>query len=42
MFCLMLTSCAELNNEGVGTVAGGIAGGILGNQIGGGSGRVWQ
>lgn len=37
---LLLTSCAELNNEGVGTVAGGIAGGILGNQIGGGSGRV--
>ncbi len=37
---LMLSACADLNNEGVGTVAGGIAGGILGSQIGGGSGRV--
>lgn len=32
--------CSEVNQEGVGAVAGGVAGGILGNQIGGGSGQV--
>lgn len=35
-----LTSCAEINNEGVGTVTGGVVGGLLGSQFGGGSGRV--
>jgi surface antigen len=39
-FSLFLTSCAELTNADVGTVAGGVVGGILGNQIGGGAGRV--
>lgn len=29
-----------MNNEGVGTIAGGVAGGLLGSQFGGGSGKV--
>lgn len=37
---LLLTGCAPVNNEGVGTVAGGVVGGLLGSQFGGGSGRV--
>lgn len=37
---LMLSSCSQVNNEGVGTVAGGVVGGLLGSQFGGGSGRV--
>lgn len=36
----LLTGCAEVSNEGVGTVAGGVVGGLLGSQFGGGSGRV--
>lgn len=39
-FSTLLTSCCEINNEGVGALAGGAVGGILGNQIGGGSGKV--
>jgi len=35
-----LTGCAQINNEGVGTVTGGVVGGLLGSQFGGGSGRV--
>lgn len=35
-----LTGCAEINNEGVGTLTGGVVGGLLGSQFGGGSGRV--
>ncbi|MDF1827113.1 MAG: RT0821/Lpp0805 family surface protein [Legionellaceae bacterium] len=37
---LSVVGCTEVNQEGVGSVAGGVAGGILGNQIGGGSGNV--
>lgn len=37
---VFLTSCAEINNEGVGTVTGGVVGGLLGSQFGSGSGRV--
>ena len=40
MSALLLSSCAEVNNEGVGTVTGGVVGGLLGSQFGGGSGRV--
>lgn len=29
-----------MNNEGVGTIAGGVAGGLLGSQFGSGSGKV--
>lgn len=36
----MLTSCAGINNEGVGTLSGGAIGGLLGSQFGGGSGKV--
>jgi surface antigen len=39
-FALLLTGCAPINNEGVGTVTGGVVGGLLGSQFGGGSGRV--
>ena len=44
-WCVVLVAfsvvgCSEINQEGVGSVAGGVAGGILGNQIGGGSGKV--
>jgi surface antigen len=37
---IFLSGCAEVNNEGVGTVAGGVVGGLLGSQFGSGSGRV--
>lgn len=37
---MLLTGCGPVNNEGVGTVAGGVVGGLLGSQFGGGSGRV--
>ncbi len=37
---LFLTGCAEVNNEGVGSLTGGVVGGLLGSQFGGGSGRV--
>lgn len=36
----LLGGCAEMNNEGVGTITGGVVGGLLGSQFGGGSGRV--
>lgn len=37
---VLLSGCAEMNNEGVGTVTGGVVGGLLGSQFGGGSGKV--
>ncbi len=37
---LLLSSCAPVDNEMVGTVAGGVAGGLLGSTIGGGAGKV--
>lgn len=36
----LLSSCASLTNEDVGTVGGGVIGGLLGSQFGGGSGKV--
>ncbi|MFC3907968.1 RT0821/Lpp0805 family surface protein [Legionella dresdenensis] len=36
----MLSGCAPVTNEGVGTVTGGVVGGLIGSQFGGGSGRV--
>lgn len=39
-FSVFLTGCAEVNNEGIGTVTGGVVGGLLGSQFGGGSGKV--
>jgi surface antigen len=37
---MMLMGCTQVNNEGVGTVAGGVVGGLLGSQFGGGAGKV--
>ena len=37
---MMLTGCAEVTNEGIGTVAGGVVGGVIGSQFGGGAGKV--
>ncbi len=37
---VFLTGCAQVTNEGVGTVSGGVIGGLLGSQFGGGSGKV--
>lgn len=37
---VLLTSCAEVTNEGVGTLTGGVVGGLIGSQFGGGSGKV--
>ncbi|WP_028387555.1 RT0821/Lpp0805 family surface protein [Legionella fairfieldensis] len=37
---VLLTSCAEINNEGVGALTGGVVGGLVGSQFGGGSGKV--
>lgn len=39
-FSLFLSSCTQINNEGIGTVTGGVVGGLIGSQFGGGSGRV--
>ena len=39
-FSLLLTACAPVTNEGVGTISGGVIGGLLGSQFGGGSGKV--
>jgi surface antigen len=35
-----LSSCSQVTNEDVGTVAGGVVGGLLGSQFGGGAGQV--
>ena len=40
LFCVLLTSCAELTHEDVGTVTGGVVGGLLGSQFGGGGGKI--
>lgn len=37
---VFLASCAQVNNEGIGTVTGGVVGGLIGSQFGGGSGKV--
>lgn len=37
---VFLTSCAQINNEGMGSLTGGVVGGLLGSQFGGGSGKV--
>lgn len=37
---IFLTACGPVNNEGVGTVAGGVVGGLLGSQFGSGAGQV--
>lgn len=37
---VLLAGCAEINNEGVGTITGGVVGGLIGSQFGGGSGKV--
>ncbi len=39
-FSVFLGGCAEVNNEGVGTLTGGVVGGLLGSQFGGGAGKV--
>ena len=37
---MTLSACSQINNEGIGTVAGGAIGGLLGSQFGGGVGKV--
>lgn len=37
---VLMTGCANVNNEGIGAVAGGVAGGLLGSQFGSGAGKV--
>ncbi|STX31242.1 RT0821/Lpp0805 family surface protein [Legionella birminghamensis] len=37
---VLLSGCAQVTNEGVGTVTGGVVGGLIGSQFGGGSGKV--
>ena len=37
---IVLTGCASVTNEGVGTVTGGVVGGLIGSQFGGGAGKV--
>lgn len=37
---LLLTGCAEVTNQDVGTLTGGVVGGLIGSQFGGGSGKV--
>ncbi|STX28672.1 surface antigens (17 kDa) [Legionella beliardensis] len=37
---VFLSSCAQINNEGVGSLTGGVVGGLIGSQFGGGSGKV--
>lgn len=37
---VLLSSCASVTNEGVGSLTGGVVGGLLGSQFGGGSGKV--
>ena len=36
---VLLGGCAQVNNEGIGTVSGGVVGGLLGSQFGSGSGK---
>ena len=37
---VVMAGCTQVNNEGMGTVAGGVVGGLLGSQFGSGSGKV--
>lgn len=37
---VLLTSCAQVNNEGMGALSGGVVGGLLGSQFGSGAGQV--
>ena len=37
---MVLSGCAQMTNEGVGTVTGGVVGGLIGSQFGGGAGKV--
>jgi len=37
---IVLSSCAQVTNEGMGTVTGSVVGGLLGSQFGGGAGKV--
>lgn len=37
---ISLLGCAEMNNQDVGTVAGGVAGGLLGSTVGQGGGQL--
>lgn len=37
---VVLTGCNGINNETMGTLAGGAVGGLVGSQFGGGSGKV--
>ena len=37
---ILLCSCADVTNEGVGTITGGVVGGLIGSQFGGGAGKV--
>jgi surface antigen len=39
-FAVLLSGCAPVTNEGMGTLTGGVVGGLIGSQFGGGSGRV--
>ena len=36
----LLTACAGMSNQDVGTLTGGVLGGVLGSRFGGGSGKV--
>lgn len=38
--CAGLVGCANVNNQDMGTLAGGVAGGLLGSQFGGGTGKL--
>ena len=37
---IFLVGCADVTNEGVGTVTGGVVGGLIGSQFGGGAGKI--
>ena len=37
---LGMISCADLNNQSIGTITGGAVGGLIGSRFGGGAGRV--
>ncbi|HVE43631.1 MAG TPA: RT0821/Lpp0805 family surface protein [Gammaproteobacteria bacterium] len=37
---IMLSGCQNMNNQDVGTIAGGVAGGLLGSTVGQGGGRM--
>jgi surface antigen len=40
LIAVALVGCANVNNEGVGTVTGGVVGGLIGSQFGSGVGKV--